>query len=155
MWLEDDCEVESHVNVKREQPFWLRGDTYYKSRHESNPYHSYLIFILQLQKLGYSNMDALDASQGMLDIAAKKNIYKNTFCSLIGTEGPIKGLKEGLFVDKNDPVGNIYLTVPCMYILIFFIVCLCMTGRDPMGTFPGLCPSFFTKPTMTNTRKLA
>ncbi|XP_071842775.1 methyltransferase-like protein 27 [Apostichopus japonicus] len=50
-----------------------------------------------LKKEGYSNMDALDASQGMLDIASKKNLYKNTFRSLIGTSESIENLAEGSY----------------------------------------------------------
>ncbi|KAJ8044023.1 Methyltransferase-like protein 27 [Holothuria leucospilota] len=42
---------------------------------------------------GYCTIDAVDASEGMLKIAAQKNIYRSLTCAKIGTE-PIKNLKE-------------------------------------------------------------
>jgi len=39
----------------------------------------------KLQKEGFTNIDALDPSQGMLDMAAKKNIYTNFYCDFLGT----------------------------------------------------------------------
>ena len=34
-----------------------------------------------LVRLGYKNIDGLDISQKMLDIAAKKNVYKRLICA--------------------------------------------------------------------------
>ena len=38
----------------------------------------------QLQKAGFSNLDAIDGSAGMLEVARKKNIYNNIICDIIG-----------------------------------------------------------------------
>ena len=37
-----------------------------------------------LVHLGYKNIEALDISQKMLDIAAKKNVYKRFICAPLG-----------------------------------------------------------------------
>jgi len=37
-----------------------------------------------LEHLGYKNIEALDISQKMLDIAAKKNVYKRLICAPLG-----------------------------------------------------------------------
>ena len=39
-----------------------------------------------LQDLGYTNIDALDISQKMLDEAKKLNVYKNFFCAPLSEE---------------------------------------------------------------------
>ncbi|XP_066269095.1 methyltransferase-like protein 27 [Branchiostoma lanceolatum] len=39
---------------------------------------------LELSKLGFSNVDALDASQEMLDVAKTKNVYKNFLKEFLG-----------------------------------------------------------------------
>ena len=39
----------------------------------------------QLVKLGFTNLDALDASQPMLDEAEKKGVYKHFICDYMGT----------------------------------------------------------------------
>lgn len=39
-----------------------------------------------LQDLGYTNMDALDISQKMLDEAKKLNVYKEFFCAALSAE---------------------------------------------------------------------
>ncbi|XP_019630926.1 PREDICTED: Williams-Beuren syndrome chromosomal region 27 protein-like [Branchiostoma belcheri] len=39
----------------------------------------------ELSKLGFSNIDALDASQDMLDVAKTKNVYKNFIKEFLGT----------------------------------------------------------------------
>ena len=36
---------------------------------------------VELNKLGYTNIDALDISQGMLDEAKKKNVYRKYICA--------------------------------------------------------------------------
>ena len=41
-----------------------------------------------LQDLGYTNIDALDISQKMLDEAKKLNVYKNFFCAPL-SEDPV------------------------------------------------------------------
>lgn len=40
-------------------------------------------------KKGFKTLDALDPSQGMLDIAQEKGIYRNYLCDAIGKE-PLK-----------------------------------------------------------------
>lgn len=40
-------------------------------------------------KKGFKTLDALDPSQGMLDIAQEKGIYRNYICDAIGKE-PLK-----------------------------------------------------------------
>lgn len=40
-------------------------------------------------KKGFKTLDALDPSQGMLDIAEEKGIYRNYICDAIGKE-PLK-----------------------------------------------------------------
>ncbi|XP_071843087.1 uncharacterized protein [Apostichopus japonicus] len=45
---------------------------------------------------GFLTIDALDASQKMLDIAIRKRVYRNTLLATIGTE-KIKGLTEGSY----------------------------------------------------------
>lgn len=39
----------------------------------------------KLRNYGYKNIDALDASQEMLDIAKQKNIYQKLICDFMGT----------------------------------------------------------------------
>ena len=49
-----------------------------------------------MQKLGFRHMDALDPSQGMLDIAAKRGIYGKLFTSYINDKKlPIEDSKSG------------------------------------------------------------
>ncbi|XP_013409154.1 uncharacterized protein LOC106172798 [Lingula anatina] len=38
----------------------------------------------ELQNLGFTNLEALDGSQDMLDVANQKGIYKRSICSLLG-----------------------------------------------------------------------
>ncbi|XP_013409155.1 methyltransferase-like protein 27 [Lingula anatina] len=38
----------------------------------------------ELQNLGFTNLEALDGSQEMLDVANQKGIYKRSMCSLLG-----------------------------------------------------------------------
>jgi ubiquinone/menaquinone biosynthesis C-methylase UbiE len=40
----------------------------------------------ELLKLGYNNFDAVDASEGMLEVAREKNIYGKIVCQFVGTE---------------------------------------------------------------------
>ena len=50
---------------------------------------------IELQKLGYSDMDALDISQEMLNEAEKKGIpYKRLICAPL-TENPVPEIKTG------------------------------------------------------------
>ncbi|XP_013395610.1 methyltransferase-like protein 27 [Lingula anatina] len=39
----------------------------------------------ELHDLGFTNLDALDGSQEMLNIANQKGVYKRTICDLLGT----------------------------------------------------------------------
>ncbi|XP_064623610.1 methyltransferase-like protein 27 isoform X1 [Lineus longissimus] len=40
----------------------------------------------KLIEKGYSNIDGLDANRAMLDLAEKKNLYKQTYCVFVGDE---------------------------------------------------------------------
>ena len=42
--------------------------------------------IFQLNSAGYRNIDALDLSPGMLEVARKKNVYTNFYEALLGDE---------------------------------------------------------------------
>ena len=39
----------------------------------------------QLKEAGFTNIDALDASEEMLEMAKKKGVYKNLMCATVGT----------------------------------------------------------------------
>jgi len=41
---------------------------------------------VELKEAGFETIDALDGSQGMLDIARTKDCYKNLFCKMMGTD---------------------------------------------------------------------
>ena len=41
---------------------------------------------VELQKLGYTNLHALDISQGMLNEARKKNVYKKFICAALSDQ---------------------------------------------------------------------
>jgi len=58
-----------------------------------------------LRDHGYSNIDALDISQKMLDEAKKLNIYKNMFCVALG-EKPIPGIENDQY-DAAICVGTL------------------------------------------------
>lgn len=62
-------------------------------------------------KKGFKTLDALDPSQGMLDIAEEKGIYRNYICDAIGKE-PLK-----------IPAGK----TPMKRVL-FFLYCSCHIG---------------------------
>ena len=49
-----------------------------------------LLFNLQLKNLGFADIDALDFSQAMLDLAKSKGIYKNYICDSIQIDGTKK-----------------------------------------------------------------
>lgn len=42
----------------------------------------------ELYKYGFRIIDAVDPSQGMLDMAKQKNVYRNLFCDFV-TESPL------------------------------------------------------------------
>ena len=44
---------------------------------------TWCFFTKQLQKEGFTNIDALDASQEMLNVASKKDIYKELICAFV------------------------------------------------------------------------
>lgn len=52
----------------------------------------------QLQEMGYTNIDAVDASQNMLDKAREKNIYKHLACARVGKEQ--LQIANGMYKDK-------------------------------------------------------
>ena len=43
-------------------------------------------FSLQMRKLGFQILDALEPSQGMLDVAKEKGLYRKYICEAIGKE---------------------------------------------------------------------
>jgi len=53
---------------------------------------------VEMKKAGFDTIDALDGSQGMLDIAETKGCYRNLFCKMMGT-------------DLNIPKGSYDLAV--------------------------------------------
>lgn len=44
------------------------------------------IFLLQLTKIGFKIIDALEPSSGMLEKAREKGLYRKYICEAIGTE---------------------------------------------------------------------
>lgn len=42
--------------------------------------------VLQMHKVGFKIFDALEPSQGMLDVAKEKGLYRNYICEAIGKE---------------------------------------------------------------------
>ena len=63
-----------------------------------------------LQDLGYTNIDALDISQKMLDEAKKLNVYKEFFCAALSAE-PIAEIPanqyDGLICVGTLTVGHV------------------------------------------------
>ena len=49
-----------------------------------------------MKERGYTNIDALDASRGMLEQAKAKNIYKNYIHAWLGAK-PIEGIANSMF----------------------------------------------------------
>ena len=49
----------------------------------------------QLKERGYSNIDAIDGSEGMLKKAEEKEVYKNCITAMLGPTS-IEGIKRGL-----------------------------------------------------------
>ena len=39
----------------------------------------------QLRKEGYTNIDAMDGSESMLELAKKKELYTNIYCCMVDT----------------------------------------------------------------------
>lgn len=44
------------------------------------------LFVLQLTKIGFKIIDALEPSSGMLEKAREKGLYRKYICEAIGTE---------------------------------------------------------------------
>ena len=59
-----------------------------------------LQYIFQLKERGYTNIDALDGSKGMLEKAKEKNIYQNLIHTLLGPQ-PIDGIAKGDFLKSS------------------------------------------------------
>ncbi|XP_078578489.1 methyltransferase-like protein 27 [Branchiostoma floridae x Branchiostoma japonicum] len=55
---------------------------------------------MELIKLGYTNLDAIDGSQGMLDIAQSRNLYHRYICDFLGPR-------------RLDIPGNHYDAIAC------------------------------------------
>ena len=53
----------------------------------------------QLKERGYTNIDELDGSKGMMEKATEKNIYQNLTHALLGPH-PIDGIEKGYFFTK-------------------------------------------------------
>ena len=62
-----------------------------------------------LKKLGYKNIDAVDATEDMLNVARQKGVYKSLFCSPLGEEPtPIEaGTYDGLLCTAALGIGHI------------------------------------------------
>ena len=56
---------------------------------------STVLFLIQLFDRGYKNLVALEPSQGMVEQAKKKNVYKEFIMELVGKEPT--SIKEGIF----------------------------------------------------------
>ena len=73
---------------------------------------------VQLKEKGYTNVDALDGSTGMIEYAKSRNIYKQYIRALLGPQ-PIERI----------PKGNIFHTVYfCLsvFVLLFsFLISQC------------------------------
>ena len=60
--------------------------------------HSWLKFPklkFQLKERGYNNVDAIDGSEGMLEKAKEKGVYKNCITAMLGRTS-IKGINRGV-----------------------------------------------------------
>lgn len=56
-----------------------------------------------MRKVGFKIFDALEPSQGMLDVAKEKGLYRNYICEAIGKE------------QLNLPAGFFGRTMICIY----------------------------------------
>ena len=56
----------------------------------------------QLKERGYTNIDAIDGSEGMLQKAKEKGVYKNCMRALIGS-APIEGIERGMHNFSSFP----------------------------------------------------
>ena len=45
-----------------------------------------MICLFQLKEVGFSNIDGLDPSEGMLEICRSKKVYTNLICDYVGEE---------------------------------------------------------------------
>ena len=61
------------------------------------------MFLFQLAKLGFTNIDALDPSDGMLEEAQKKNVYKNFLCQYFDINSDIAEGRHTLFIHLSFP----------------------------------------------------
>ena len=50
----------------------------------TSPLCNLVIIFLQLKNLGFEYIDGMDPSQGMLDLAKEKSVYKNLYLDYIG-----------------------------------------------------------------------
>lgn len=64
---------------------------------QSSVFMYFFVWLQQLVENGYHNMDALDGSKSMLDIAKGKNIYEKLVCATIGTK-PIEAIETSWFL---------------------------------------------------------
>ena len=72
-----------------------------------------MFFTKQLQKEGFTNIDALDASQEMLNVASKKDIYKELICAFVVKDQalPIENSKLLMYLLSNYVTP--YVVHPC------------------------------------------
>ena len=61
---------------------------------------------LQLKERGFTNLDALDGSKGMLERAKEKGIYKNYIHALLGPQ-PIEDVEKGSRRFYKNQSGNL------------------------------------------------
>ena len=72
----------------------------------------------QLTERGYTNIDALDGSRGMLEKAKEKGIYKDYIHAWLGPE-PIEDLENG-DVPLNVFVFACFVEFPVLFNLLYF-----------------------------------
>ena len=68
-----------------------------------------------LKKLGFSNIDTLDGSDGMHDVARKQHLYRNYFLDFVD-DTPIKSIDSGAY-DVVISAGSFtrgHLTPKCL-----------------------------------------
>ena len=66
---------------------------------------------LQLKERGFTNVDALDGSKGMLERAKEKGIYKNYIHALLGAQ-PIEDVEKGSRRFYKNLSGNLLRKKP-------------------------------------------
>ena len=58
--------------------------------------HVFFCYLQLTEKYGFTNLDALDASSGMLKEASKLGIYKQMICTMLG-ETHVMPIETGIY----------------------------------------------------------